>query len=181
MATLQALTSLDARHLSRVLATSEPGSTELVASEWLAVVQLLTTRLTDECRVLSADDWMIASVALDHALANAKALGAIDQGECVIRRLNLSAALLQQVLPNSDATILNPTRMFDLFTEALPVSVEEARNLSLDWRTLDISVVRHLRLAKNLVSPILAVRRVLSDAGIIGDLDAWEEVFPLLP
>jgi hypothetical protein len=181
MTTLQELTSLDARHLSQLLTASDLDLSDMGEGGWLTVVQLLTSRLTEECEVLSADDWMIGSAAIEYALVRAEVVGYIDHDESVIRRLNLTAALLQRVSPNGDVEILDPRRMYQTFTEAVPFSAEEARSLSADWRTLDVSIIRRLRLAKNLVSPMLVAKRVLADDGLVGDMDAWEEVFPLLP
>jgi hypothetical protein len=181
MTTLHELTSMSVRQLSEVIAMSKLRPADLGQGEWLAVVQLLTARLITESGALSEADWLVCSSAVDYTLTTAEAGGFIDHNDYVIRLLNLSAALLQRISPKSDIPILNPQRMFALFIETVPMSAENARILSLDWRTLDISMIRQLRLAKNLVAPLLTVSRVLSDDDIADRLGVWDEVFPLLP
>ena len=150
------------------------------------MVQLLTSRLTDEAETFSADDWRTGSEALEQVLGIANTAGAIDRNESVIRRLNLSAALLQRVSlqrvsARRDIPILSPDRMCDLFMDSIPVSAAQAHDLAPNWRNLDVLVIRQLRLAKNLVTPMLLVSRLVADGGVLAELNAWEEVLQLLP
>lgn len=178
---LDDLASLDLRSLSEVLAAHAPTVSELGRGQWLGVVELITMRLTDECGSLSAESWATCSLALAYALEAAVASEDIDERESVIRRLNLSVALLQRIPPNAAVDILNPSHLIDLLFLELPMSVEEARDLSVDWRALDIAQIRLLRAVKNLVSPALSLARLVSREEIDGRLKAWEEVFPSLP
>lgn len=130
MTTLEELASMETRQLSLLLSTSVPELDDLGIDEWLAVVQLFTARLTEESESLSADEWVLGSDAIVRALGHAEAVGAIDRNERVIRRLNLSAALLQRVPVNSDVEILDPQRAYDEFVEVVPISPEEARDLA---------------------------------------------------
>jgi hypothetical protein len=182
MTTLQDLTSLDGRQLARWL-VAQPATSlaELREGELLAVVELLTSRLTDESEVFSVDDWRAGSEAVDQVLATAEAAGSIDRNESAIRRLNLSAALLRPASPQDDIPILNIDRICAFFAEAVPMSAEQARDLASDWRGRDVAVIRQLRFAKNLVTPMLLVRDFVSDDYIAAELNAWEEVLPLLP
>ncbi|MFF7711060.1 hypothetical protein [Streptomyces sp. NPDC007988] len=177
------LASLDLQSLSEVLASHVPTVPELGSGQWLGVVELMTMRLSEECGSLSADSWATCTSALAYALDAAVASGSIDQRESVTRRLNLSVALLQRVPPNPDVEILNPPYLIGLLFQELPVSVEEARELSVDWRVLDIPQIRLLRAAKNLVSPAISLARMMREHGeeLDGRLKAWEEVFPFLP
>lgn len=178
---LDDLASLDLRSLSAVLAAHSPMVHELGRGQWLGVVELMTMRLTDECSSLSAESWVTCASALAYALEAAVASGSIDQRESVIRRLNLSVALLQWVPPNPEVDILNPGHQIDLLFQELPMSVEEARDLSADWRTLNIAKIRLLRAVKNLVSPALSLAKKVPEEDHDGRLKAWEEVFPSLP
>ncbi|KJK55510.1 hypothetical protein [Saccharothrix sp. ST-888] len=175
------LTSLDLRSLSQVLAGRAPTLPELGPGEWLGVVELLTMRLTDECDGLSVESWATCSLALAYALEAAVASDSIDQRESVIRRLNLSAAVLRQIPPNAEVDILNPDGLIELLFQELPMSAEEARELSVDWRALDIAQIRRLRAAKNLVSPALDLASLVSGEEFHERLKAWGEVFPSLP
>ncbi|MFD8965406.1 hypothetical protein ACFV0C_10435 [Streptomyces sp. NPDC059568] len=126
------LASLDLRSRSEVLAAHALTGPELGRGQWLGVVELMTMRLTDECDSLSAESWATCSSAFAYALEAAVASDSIDQRESVIRRLNLSVSLLQRVPPNPEVDILNPGRLIDLLFQELPMSVEEARDLSVD-------------------------------------------------
>ncbi|MFJ9428085.1 hypothetical protein ACIRQY_00350 [Streptomyces sp. NPDC101490] len=181
MSRLDDLSSLDLRSLSEVLAAHALAISDLGHGQWLGVVELMTMRLTDECGSLKAESWAASSSALAYALEAAVTSGSIDQRESVIRRLNLSVALLQQVPPNVEVDILNPGHLIDLLFQELPMSADEARNLSVDWRSLDIAQIRILRAVKNLVSPALSLARLASKGEVDGRLKAWEEVFPSLP
>ncbi|MEV8398916.1 hypothetical protein ACWFRQ_33015 [Streptomyces niveus] len=174
------LASLDLRSLSDVLATHAPTVPELGRGEWLGVVELMTMRLTDECGSLPAESWATCSSALSYALEAAVAAGSIDERESVIRRLNLSVALLRQVSSNAEVDILNPGHLIGLLFQELPMSVEQARDRSVDWRALGIEQIRILRGVKNLVSPGLSLAR-LAPREVAGRMKAWEEVFPSLP
>ncbi|BFO21792.1 hypothetical protein SHKM778_81800 [Streptomyces sp. KM77-8] len=176
-----ALASLDLESLAGVLAAHAPTVSELGSGQWLGVVELMTMRLTDECSSLSVDSWRTCNSALTYALETAVATGAIDQREAVIRRLNISVALLRQVPPNSEVEIRNPVHLIDLLFQELPMSVEEARDRSVDWRALDIVQIRQLRAAKNLITPALSLARMMPGDELEGRLKAWEEVLPSLP
>src|SRR5215469_9345031 len=172
MMTLQDLTSLDGRQLARWLVAQPAASlAELRRSELLAVVELLTSRLTAESQAFSADDWRAGSEAVDLVLAAAEAAGSIEPNESVIRRLNLSAALLQRVLPQEDIPILDLNRIRMYFAKAVPMSPGQARDLASDWQSRDVPVVRQLRFAKNLVTPMLLVRDFVLDDKMHAELN----------
>ncbi|WP_405821346.1 hypothetical protein OG241_35805 [Streptomyces sp. NBC_01390] len=175
------LASLDLQSLTELLVSRTPTVSELSSGQWLGVVELMTMRLTDECGSLSVDSWRTCASALEYALEAAVTSGAIDRRESVIRRLNLAVVLLQRVPPNPEIEILNPSHLISLLFQELPMSVEEARDMSTDWRALDIVQIRRLRAAKNLVSPALRLAKMMSGGNLDGRLEAWEEVFPSLP
>jgi hypothetical protein len=64
----------------------------------------VTARLVDECVGLPDATWTTCSAALGHALHAAAASGLIDHRESVIRRVNLSVALLHQISSNLKLT-----------------------------------------------------------------------------
>ncbi|QKW25042.1 hypothetical protein HUT11_02060 [Streptomyces seoulensis] len=175
------LTSLDLRSLAEALASHAPTQAELVPGQWLGVVELLTMRLADGFGDLPTEHWGTCSAAFGYALETAVASGAIDSRESVIRRLNLSLALLQKVPPNAEFDVLDSGYLIDILFRELPMSAEEARTLSVDWRGLDISQIRLLRAAKNLVSPGLAISGMVSGKELDPRLKAWKEVLPSLP
>lgn len=182
MTTLQDLAVLDGRRLARwIVAQPAISLVSLGKGGMLAVVELLTSRLTDESETFSADDWRIGSEAMERILETAQAAGSIDHNESAIRRLNLAAAVLQRVQPRGDVPMLDLDRIRNIFADAMPVSVEQAGDLASDWQGRDVSVIRQLRLAKNLVKPMLLMRRFISDDNATAELNSWEEVLPLLP
>ncbi|MFD7690020.1 hypothetical protein [Streptomyces sp. NPDC059781] len=181
MSRLNDLASLDLRSLCEALAADSLASADLVAGEWLGVVELLTMRLADGCGELSEEHWGMCSAAIGHALRVAVSTGVMDRRESVIRRLNLANVLLQQVPPNSEVDMLNPDHLIDLLLREMPISVEEARVLSTDWRTLETSQIRLLRSVKNLVSPALALAGMVSREDLRKRLNPWGELLPLLP
>ncbi len=175
------LVRLDLQRLSERLAVGSPESVDLYPMQWLGVVELLTMQITECCADASAESWTVYSRAYSYSLDSAVSSGSFDHYEAVVRRLNLSAALLQRVPASSDVDLLDPNRILDLFLSEIQMSPEEARVLSFEWQGRNISDIRRLRSARSLVWPtLLAFRTVLRD-----DLDPrlkeWESVFPLLP
>lgn len=109
--------------------------------------------------------------------------GDIDRNEAAIRRLNLTSALLLLRGPNPDVMLLDPRRMYDVFSDIAPLSTQQLRDLprDRDWRSLDIAAVRQLRLVKNLPVSLLAVKGFLDEVGFAEDTSVWEDALPLLP
>lgn len=172
---------LDLLGLSQMLASRTPAPADLASGEWLGVVQLLTMLLARGCAELAGDSWRRCSAALDHALESAVASGAIDHRETVIRRLNLSAALLQQVPADPNVDLLAPARIARLFLDEVPMAAGEARELAPRWHSLDISLIRRLRYAKSLAFPALLAMRSAGGNEFDERLKEWADVLPLLP
>jgi hypothetical protein len=181
MSSFQDLTSLDLRQLTEELAAQTPSQESMGAGEWLGVVEYLTLLLIEGCGGLSREDWVRCSVALDYALGAARALGIVDHHEEAIRRLNLSAALLQRIPPSSEIAILNPIDALDIFRHEIPLSADDAREMAAHWRDLDVAKIRRLRLARSLVSPVLIIAKALPEYALDELVNAWTPVFPLLP
>jgi hypothetical protein len=171
------LAALDVRELVAALPGRLPGPESLEPQEWLYVIGMLATRIIEAAERLGPDDWTAASRAELHALATAESAGAIDHTEHVVRRLNLTAALLDRVAADQEVAIRNPREALALLFDELPASVEEARRLASHWRDLERAEILRLRIAKNLLTPALAINKRVRDPR----LDVWAEVFPLLP
>ena len=103
------------------------------------------------------------------------------RGESVIRRLNLSAVVLRRAALSDDILILSPDRIASLFAETVPMTVQQARLLAADWRSLEIADIRRLRLVKNLVTPMILISHLLSENRPMVEIEDWEEILPLLP
>lgn len=177
----QDLAALDGRQLVRLLSRPASGLAGLSGGEWLAVAELLALRLSDDQEPFSAADWEAASAAVDYVLAGAETAGAVRHDESVIRRLNLSAAVLRRASPRGDIPLLNPDGMVGLFAETVPMSAQRARSLAADWRSLGVADMRSLRLVRNLVMPVLLVSHLISEENAVAEMGQWEEVLPLLP
>lgn len=178
---LQPLATMTAPELSGLLTTPESALADLSGGEWHAVVQILTASLTRQAGSLSAAELNLGVAALDLALAQGEQAGALGRNEATIRRLHLTAVLLQRRGPDPDVAFLNPRRMYDLFSEAVPLSTAQIQELPPDWRTLDIATIRSLRLVKNLVTPLLLVKSIVEQAGFADELSVWEAMLPRLP
>lgn len=181
MTDLNRLSALSATELTALLETPDSVLVGISGGEWYAVVQLLTQRLTWEGGSLSGEELNRGAAALDIALGQAERAGGIGQNERAIRRLNLTSALLRIRGQSPDVVLLSPQRMYDLFSEAVPFSPAQIRAFPVDWRTLDITVIRRLRLVKNLVTPLLGVRSILEEAGFVDEMSEWSEILPRLP
>jgi hypothetical protein len=157
MSSFDELASLDLRALAEELASCRPATGELEPAQWLGIVELLTGCLVSDFETGPPELWSMYSGAFTYAIEAAMTSGIIDRRETVIRRLHLAASLLQKVPTSSEVELLDPARLIDLLVEELPMSADEARALSTDWRALDISDIRRLRAVKNLLSPALKI------------------------
>jgi hypothetical protein len=61
------------------------------------------------------------------------------------------------------------------------MTVQQARLLAVDWRSLEIADIRRLRLVKNLVTPMILISHLLSENRPMVEIEDWEEILPLLP
>ena len=138
-------------------------------------------RIVGVCADMSEDEWAECCAAVSYVLTAAVASGAIDDHEAALRRLYLTAALLQRVPPRGDMEILDPNRAIDLFFSSVTVAEDHARRASAEWRSLDIHDIRRLRRAKNLVKPALLIADATGRSDIERRLAAWRETLPLLP
>lgn len=175
------LPSLDLRRLVAALLAEPPSVEPPPRGYHLGVVQLLSRALAEECTTLRPGEWPECAEAFAHALRAAEESGDFPHRESVIRRLNMTALLLRAVPPSAEVDLLNPRRALDLLFHELPLPLEQARESAPRWRTLERPEILRLRIAKNMLKPLLEFRKV-SPGGLPDPrLDAWEAVFPLLP
>lgn len=175
------LARLDLRSLATRLATGSPAQSELGTQEWLAVVQLLTTRILRDAVELSTDDWGLVAQAYAYAVDTAIAAGDFDHREKTYRALHLSSNLLRQVPANPDIELLDPHRMTELLIRELPMPVEQARAQAEHWTTLERSEILALRIAKEFLRPGLYLAHRAYGEHLPEPLNSWERVFPSLP
>jgi hypothetical protein len=174
---LHELVDLDLRVLVATLPERLHLSSCLEPDEWLWLVGMLATRTVAESADLRPEEWPAYSRANLYALRSAEIAGGIDHREYVMRRLNLTAALLDRVAPDREVEILSPEDAFALVLDNLPMSLEEAFRTAPQWRELEIDQIRRLRTVKNMLTPALAINARHNDTRI----SAWEPVLPMLP
>ncbi len=155
MVDLHELVHLDLRVLVATLPERLPLSSCLEPDEWLWLVGMLATRTVAESADLRPEDWPACSRANLYAFRSAEIAGGIDHREYVMRRLNLTAALLDRVAPDREVEILSPEGAFALLLDNLPMSLEEAFRTAPRWRELEIDQIRRLRTVKNMLTPAL--------------------------
>lgn len=175
------LFALDLRSIATRLAAGSPAQSELVTQEWLAVVQLLSSRILNNATELPPEDWPLVMRAYDYAVDTAISAGDFDHTEKIYRALHLSADLLRKVPPNPDIELLDPRRMTDLLLRELPMPVEQARAQAEHWLTLERPEIFRLRIAKVFLRPGLYLAHRAHGEQLPEPLKSWEEVFPSLP
>lgn len=181
MTDLNRLAGLTATELTLLFATPQTAPADMGHGDWLAVVQLLTARLTQEAKSLSVTELNRGVEVLGGLLDQAEQVGGINHDEVVIRRLHLTTALFDRRGSDPDVVLLDPRQMYELFLGAVPFTLARVREFPADWRTLDIGTVRRLRLMKNLLTPLLGAKSHLAEAGLGEEVSAWEEIMPRLP
>lgn len=181
MTDLNRLAGLTTTGLTHLFATPQTAPADMERGDWLAAVQLLTARLTQEAESLSAAQLNSGVEVLGGLLDHAEQIGGIGHDEVVIRRLHLTAALFDRRGSDPDVALLDAQQMYELFLGAVPFTLAQVRGFPADWRTLDIDTMRRLRLVKNLLTPLLGAKSFLAEAGLGDEVSAWEEMMPRLP
>jgi hypothetical protein len=163
------------------LLSEESSSAQFDPQQWLGIVQLMTFKINYAARHGTQVDWSALSDAYSRGVELAERAGIVDRKEIAIRALNLTSSVVRAVGPDRRIALRNPTEAMRLFFETIPLSPAEARQLSTDWPTRDISEIRRLRVAKNLVRPAMMLKPFLEDAETRSKLADWEAVYPHLP
>ncbi|MBB5868555.1 hypothetical protein F4553_001934 [Allocatelliglobosispora scoriae] len=149
-------------------------------SQWLALVELVTAKMTDV--VVHPDvDWRHLSDAYYRSLSMAKESGVLSDSDSVVRSLNLTSVLLRRAGAEESVRILNPKTAIELFFQYVPLTLVEARRLADDWRGIDMQYIRVLRVVKNLLTPTLRIRLFVGDEQVLSVLSDWEAVYLKLP
>lgn len=177
MSSIDNILRLSLMRLVSVLESKTVEVTGLEAGEMFGLLEVLTARIIGEWSALSWDERRSCSAAMMHVIDSAESAGVISRDEAAIRMLNIMAVLIRDDGVNENIELLSAKRVIRVLFRALPISVNEARRLAPQWRGLDIDQIRRLRLAKNLLSPVLIIERELNDAR----LSDWAEIKPLLP
>lgn len=149
--------------------------------EMRAVIELLTLRITECARDGRSELLEIALGAYERALGWAADLVAIGQVEVVVRRQNLSAALLRLVPTNDSVPLLSQTHIVNNFLDSVSISPGEALELARNWKRLDNHDVMYLRNLKNMLIPTLAALDNMGASNINEHLLRWKEVVAKLP
>jgi hypothetical protein len=181
MTNFDELAAADLPALTTWLESNDAQVSQLDQQRWLAMVELTTAKLTSAASDLERHDWQRLSNAYFRCLTLAKESGVLDETEAVIRSLNLTSALLSELDPQESVGILNPDKGVASFFQYVPVSLVEAHELSENWRAIGVADIRRLRVAKNLLTPILSLKAFVKDRQIRAALEDWEAAFPKLP
>ncbi|RMI36782.1 hypothetical protein [Streptomyces triticirhizae] len=165
------------------LAAGRPAPGALPRGEWQTVVQLVRPLVVDDERPAgTGPSWESSAAAFEYALDAAVEAGAMRRRDAVVSRLQASRALLRKRPPRPGVPLLDPRHQVELALAELPLTEDEARAGAATWRVeRDIEVMRRLRGAKLLLTPLLAL---LSDAGPEWwdeRLAGWAALLPDLP
>ncbi|MBT2407507.1 MULTISPECIES: hypothetical protein [unclassified Streptomyces] len=176
------LISSDLEDLADCFIRRSPRLSELSSADWLAVVGRLATDLIEEARGIDRVRWGWYADAVENAFAHAVGAGGISKREGLFRSLNLTSALLRQVPPVPGISLLDPDHQVDLVMHAIPLSAAAARELSRDWKQLDLPRIAQLREAKLLLSPVLYSLQFLKPGSPRECfLREWEGLYSSLP
>ncbi|PJI95129.1 hypothetical protein [Luteimicrobium subarcticum] len=181
MTDIRTLEALGLTDLVTALSTDALAAAVPRPEEWWSVVELVTARMEDEFPGLPTGSRAAAAQAFDSVLDAAVAGGAIDGQERLVRRLNLTLALLRRIPPEPGSALVDPDEAVRTVLDALPMRAEEASDLASRWRTLDVQQIRALRRLKNVLSPGLAIAGLASANEARRRLEAWADVLPALP
>ncbi|NJC68416.1 hypothetical protein HC031_01565 [Planosporangium thailandense] len=143
-------------------------------------MEQLTSQISDHAAQLSPDEWRLVDDAYECALAHAERAGTSDRIRSAERRLNLTTVVLRLVPPDDIIGLRSWARFADTFRDAVPMSAAAADAIVDQWAGLDVTEIRRLRDAKNLLTPVLRVKEHLVDRAEL-ELDTWERVYPRLP
>lgn len=174
------LTTADLGTLVVWIESDDASVGQLSPQQWLAAVELVTGRLTDVADG-AGGNWLRLSNAYFRYLSFAEKSGIIDELDATIRSLNLTSVLLGKVGSRESISLLSPVAALSSFLAQVPVSLPEARELSENWRTIDISDVRLLRVVKNLLTPASSLKPFVGDGWMRSALCDWEAIYPKLP
>ncbi|MEU8185603.1 hypothetical protein AB0B85_33125 [Micromonospora sp. NPDC049044] len=173
------VTRLDRSGLVTWLLSAEPDHVQWTGNEWLGVLQLFTTQLTQEGAEVSPVAWRTHSVAYDVVLRRTQDTNGIDEHEAAVRRLLLTSVALGHARPTPEVALLDPRHAIAAFRACLPMPTEVAVRVAPQWRELAPADLRRLVRAAGLVTAAGALKPYLdeSDPGssdFAAELAVWE-------
>jgi hypothetical protein len=117
-----------------------------------------STEADGRSRALSLGWAQVAAAAYERL---AREDGEGDASSHTLSEMALRAYLIASLGPSGDE-LLEPGHIYDWFTGTLPLTYEEAREKTSDWRGAAIEDIRALRALKNRIT----VLQTLRDAGV---------------
>ncbi|WP_431935110.1 hypothetical protein [Micromonospora sp. RP3T] len=173
------VTRLDLSGLVTWLRSTEPEHVRWTGNEWLGVLELLTAYLTDQGAEAPAPDWPALSAAYDVALERARAADGIDEREAVVRRLLVTAAVVDRAHHDPSVPLRDPRFALAGLPAVMPMSTPEAVEVAPRWRELAPDEMRRLLRAAGLVTAAGALAPHLTDAdpatrALVAELETWE-------
>ncbi|WBB70423.1 hypothetical protein [Micromonospora sp. WMMD812] len=174
------VTRLDLSGLVTWLRSPEPGDVRWTGNEWLGVLKVFTMRLTQRAPDVAAGELAACSAAYDIVLDRTLRADGIDAREAAVRRILLTAVVLDHVPAEPAVPLRDPRVALAAFRAALPMSAAEAVEMAPRWRELDPDEMRRLWRAAGLVTSVRALRPHLTSAdpesrAVLHDLAIWEE------
>ncbi|MDT5025583.1 MAG: hypothetical protein QOE61_2009 [Micromonosporaceae bacterium] len=170
------LVRMDLRSLVSWL-RSESNTANLGQQESRGLVESFSSRLVDEVEHIAPNEWNGFADALDRAMLSAD----LDRIEWAIRRLNLMSALIAAIGPSSEYSLRNPNAAVAVFLDALPMEFNEASVLVVNWRQASREDIRRLRSIKNLLTPLVNIESLISDAVGKETIGKWMTLLDQLP
>ncbi|WP_034263311.1 hypothetical protein [Actinospica robiniae] len=154
---------------------------EVPRRQWRGLVQVLASRISGELAQLDGKGVIAALGTYTAVLSAAEHAGGVSHEDTVVRRLNLSAVLLQVLDPSAESALLDPRRIEALFLREVPLGLDQAVEQTPRWRDLEIAAIRRLRGVKNMLTPTLSALRAARAEPTDPRLRAWEALLPDLP
>ncbi len=164
--------------VKRWLAKVEPGHQDPSQTvNWLGLAETAASLARSELDL----DWAEIAIYIYDQLAR-KVDSASRRESLMYSQMNLRAFLITRLGPRTGHPVLDPRPVVDWFSQALNMSVEEAKQEASHWVDLDIGRIRELRRIKNRLAPI----KLLDDAKLLpaesrAALSPWLAMREMLP
>jgi hypothetical protein len=95
-------------------------------------------------------------------------------------RFNLRALLIADLGPGDDP-LWDPDRLAADVLAALPLTLEQAADWAVDWRTRPREEILALRTCKNLLAPTKMITGQLAEGPVSARIERWLRLWPRLP
>ena len=114
-------------------------------------------------------------------IESAHDVGVLGDDEAVIRMANLAVTLQPYGQPEEFDPVLEVGRVVRRCLDEIPISIQEAEQHLLDWRTLPVESIYLLRRAKNIVASFAPLVDRLTDSPLKNLSSEWRVLLPRLP